>query len=188
MEPMPVTIYVNGSCKGNPGPGGWAAIVVCKDVERTIEGNSFDTTNNKMELKAVVEGLKLLKNKPCHVNVITNSNYPVMNKDKFKKILDDESWPNRELWMELARVSCKYKHHVSYNLADIAPDEEKTARCKKFAKREAELANSMLDEAILPGKSCRELIEKFMLEERRMNFEKRMRKLKGEPEYEFSDC
>ena len=184
----PVTMYINGSCKGNPGPGGWAAIVVYKDKERTIEGNALSTTNNQMELKAVIEGLKLLKHKPCHVSVVTNSTYPVMTKEKYERLSAKADWPNKELWAELVHVCNKYKHHVSYKTENSETDSEKTKRCDKFAKREAELANSMLDTAILPGKSCRELIEKFMLEERRENFEKRIRKRKEVLNDEFSYC
>lgn len=186
MELTPVTIYVNSSCKGNPGPGGWAAIVVCKNAERNIEGNELQTTNNKMELTAVVEGLKLLKHNPCHVNVITQSDYPVMNKEKYERLRSKDDWPNKELWEELVNVCNKYRHHVSYNKAE--PDADKAEKCKKFAKREAELALQMTDDAILPGKSCKELIEKLMLEERRISYEERLRKLRGESEYEFSNC
>ena len=56
-----VTIYTDGACSGNPGPGGWGTILIYKDIKKEISGASANTTNNIMEITAVVEGLKLLK-------------------------------------------------------------------------------------------------------------------------------
>ena len=63
-----VTIYTDGACSGNPGPGGWGAILMYKDIKREISGSKKETTNNVMELTAVIEALKLLKF-PCKVNL-----------------------------------------------------------------------------------------------------------------------
>ena len=71
-----VTIYTDGACSGNPGPGGWGTILIYKDIKKEISGASANTTNNIMEITAVVEGLKLLKH-PCKVNVYSDSAYVV---------------------------------------------------------------------------------------------------------------
>lgn len=69
-----VDIYTDGACKGNPGPGGWAAILLCNQHSKTISGCDPDTTNNKMELQAVIRGLAAL-NRPCEVTIYTDSQY-----------------------------------------------------------------------------------------------------------------
>lgn len=71
-----VIIYTDGACSGNPGPGGWGAILMCDGVKKEISGGKKDTTNNIMEITAVIEGLKLLKY-PCEVEVYSDSAYVV---------------------------------------------------------------------------------------------------------------
>jgi ribonuclease HI len=68
------TIVVDGSCSGNPGPGGWAAILLHGEAEKVITGGAAMTTNNRMELTAVIAGLRALK-RPCEVVVVTDSEY-----------------------------------------------------------------------------------------------------------------
>ena len=63
-----VTIYTDGACSGNPGPGGWGTILMCKGNQKEISGGNKNTTNNIMEITAVLESLKILKH-PCIVNV-----------------------------------------------------------------------------------------------------------------------
>jgi len=67
-----VILYTDGACSGNPGPGGWAALLMWKGKEKEVTGGAVDTTNNRMEMKAVIEGLKALK-KPCHVKIHSDS-------------------------------------------------------------------------------------------------------------------
>jgi len=69
-----VTIYSDGACKGNPGPGGWGAVLVAGDHEKELFGGENPTTNNRMELMAVIEALRALK-RPCVVNIYTDSQY-----------------------------------------------------------------------------------------------------------------
>lgn len=71
-----VTLYTDGACSGNPGPGGWGAILVYREVEREFSGGEEMTTNNRMELLAVIEGLSRLK-EPCAVTVYSDSRYLV---------------------------------------------------------------------------------------------------------------
>jgi ribonuclease HI len=67
-----VILYTDGACSGNPGPGGWGALLKYNDREKTLSGGETHTTNNRMEMKAVIEGLKAL-NKPCHVKIHSDS-------------------------------------------------------------------------------------------------------------------
>ena len=69
-----VTIYTDGACSGNPGPGGWGAILRYQNIERAISGGEAETTNNRMELTAVIKGLEALK-EPCAVTVYSDSKY-----------------------------------------------------------------------------------------------------------------
>ena len=74
MDLPGVEIFTDGACKGNPGPGGWGAILRSNGKERELSGGEQLTTNNRMELMAAIEALKALK-KPCHVQLFTDSNY-----------------------------------------------------------------------------------------------------------------
>lgn len=69
-----IEIYTDGSCLGNPGPGGWGAILKFNDSEKVIHGAEKDTTNNRMELKAALEAIKSVK-EPCEIDLYTDSNY-----------------------------------------------------------------------------------------------------------------
>lgn len=69
-----VEIYTDGACQGNPGPGGWGAVMRYKGTEKEISGGERNTTNNRMELSAVIEALKLLK-EPCSVTLYSDSQY-----------------------------------------------------------------------------------------------------------------
>lgn len=69
-----VTLYTDGACKGNPGPGGWGVLLQFGEHERTLYGGDLETTNNRMELTAAIEGLKTLK-RPCRVDLYTDSSY-----------------------------------------------------------------------------------------------------------------
>ena len=71
-----VVIYTDGACSGNPGPGGWGSLLMYNDVKKEISGGCKETTNNIMELTAVIEGLKMLKY-PCEVDLYSDSNYVV---------------------------------------------------------------------------------------------------------------
>lgn len=112
-----VMIYTDGACSNNPGPGGWAAVLIYKGVERTISGYEADTTNNRMELMAVLQALKALK-EPCAVTLHTDSAY-IHNafvkgwitkwqtngwKTSSKKPVE-----NQDLWKEIVRLSEQHK-------------------------------------------------------------------------------
>ena len=69
-----VEVFTDGACKGNPGPGGWGVLLRSNGIEKTLHGGERETTNNRMELQAAIEGLKALK-EPCEVILTTDSNY-----------------------------------------------------------------------------------------------------------------
>ena len=103
-----VEIFTDGACKGNPGPGGWGAILRYGTTEKEIYGASKNTTNNIMELTAVIESLKNL-NKPCELNITTDSKY-VKNgitewihnwKKNGRRTAAKKEVKNKELWIEL---------------------------------------------------------------------------------------
>lgn len=71
-----VTLYTDGACSGNPGPGGWAAILMFEEHSKELSGGERDTTNNRMELTGVIEGLKALK-EPCEVELYSDSKYVI---------------------------------------------------------------------------------------------------------------
>ena len=74
MEKSKVEIYTDGACSGNPGPGGWGAVLIYGEHEKQLSGGEPETTNNRMELTAVIEALSLLK-RPCEVTLTTDSKY-----------------------------------------------------------------------------------------------------------------
>lgn len=74
MSKPSVTIFTDGACSGNPGPGGWGALLLFNGEEKELTGGEFETTNNRMELMAAIQGLQALK-KPCQVRLVTDSNY-----------------------------------------------------------------------------------------------------------------
>lgn len=107
-----VEIFTDGSCSGNPGPGGWGTILRYNGKEKELSGGSPETTNNKMELTAVISGLQALK-EPCRVRITTDSKYVCDGmtkgwarswKAKGWKKSDGKPALNIELWDELLRL------------------------------------------------------------------------------------
>ena len=103
-----VEIFTDGACKGNPGPGGWGAILRYGTAEKEIYGSSKNTTNNIMELTAVIESLKNLK-KPCELIITTDSKYVKNGITEWIHNWKKNGWrtaakkevKNKELWIEL---------------------------------------------------------------------------------------
>jgi ribonuclease HI len=110
-----VVIYTDGACSGNPGVGGWGAVLIYKNNGKEIFGGNANTTNNKMELTAVIEALSLLKRK-CGVNVYTDSQYVKKGITEWIGGWEKNNWKtskkqdvlNRELWQELNRLVKQY--------------------------------------------------------------------------------
>ena len=113
MSELPeVEIFTDGACKGNPGPGGWGAILRFGDKERELSGGEAPSTNNRMELMAAIEALKALK-RPCHVQLTTDSNYVRDGITKWIhgwrrngwRTADKKPVKNAELWQALMEAA-----------------------------------------------------------------------------------
>lgn len=140
MENKKVTIYTDGACSGNPGKGGWGAILIYGDVVKELSGGEDNTTNNRMELKAVIEALKALKS-PCDVEIYSDSAYVVNAftqkwidgwKKKNWKTAGNTSVKNVDLWKEL--LSLMQNHKVVFKKVKGHSDDELNERCDKLAK------------------------------------------------------
>lgn len=134
-----ITIYTDGACSGNPGPGGWAAILIYKDINKEISGGKPFTTNNEMELTAVVEALSCLK-EPCYVQLFSDSSYVVnaIQKDwlstwKSKGWINSQkkTLPNLALWKELDRLI--NIHNIEFNWVKGHADNKFNNRCDELA-------------------------------------------------------
>lgn len=139
-----VSIYTDGSCKSNPGPGGWCAILVCDGVEKVLSGGEPSTTNNRMELTAVIEALGALKS-PCDVSLVSDSQYVINGitkgwaeswRSRGWKKSDGKPALNPELWERL--LSLCDVHHVSFEWTRGHAGHEYNERCDKIAQAEAE--------------------------------------------------
>lgn len=134
-----VTLYTDGACSGNPGIGGWGAVLMFKGVEKRISGAEAETTNNRMEMTAVIEGLKCLK-EPCEVDVYSDSAYTVnafsegwiygWEKNGFKKS-DNKPVLNEDLWRVLLDLT--RKHKVKFIKVKGHADNEYNNICDKLA-------------------------------------------------------
>lgn len=132
-------IYTDGACSGNPGKGGWGAVLVYKGAEKEISGAEKQTTNNRMELTAVIKALQLLK-EPCAVNLTTDSKYvcDAVNKGwvygwKKKGWIKSDKKPalNVDLWEEL--LEQLKIHDVTFNWVKGHNGHPYNERCDKLA-------------------------------------------------------
>jgi len=141
VKRIPVTIYTDGSCLGNKTgcPGGWAAILVHPTKELVIRGFDMATTNNRMELTAVVQAVKKL-NKPCEITVMTDSTYVIMTKEKWSRWSSRSQWKNKDLWMELFAAAKDGNHKIRYQHIYGHTGEVYNERCDMIAKEQAEKA------------------------------------------------
>lgn len=134
-----VDIFTDGACSGNPGPGGWGAVLRYKGNEKEISGGEKNTTNNRMELTAVIEALKLLK-EPCSVTLCTDSKYVADGLSKgwaeswkrngWKKS-DKKPALNPDLWDELLNLT--HIHTVKINWIKGHAGHPENERCDRLA-------------------------------------------------------
>lgn len=134
-----VTIYTDGACSGNPGVGGWGAVLMFNGHEKRISAADGNTTNNRMELTAVIEGLKKLK-EPCEADIYSDSAYTVnafLNGwiDEWKraewKKADNKPLLNADLWQELYALS--KIHKLNFIKVKGHADNEYNNICDKLA-------------------------------------------------------
>lgn len=141
-----VVLYTDGACLGNPGPGGWAALLRYKGHERLLSGGEASTTNNRMELRAALEGLKALK-EPCEVDLYTDSQY--LQKafaEGWLERWEANGWrssggqavKNQDLWKALVEVL--KVHRVRFHWVKGHAGHRDNERVDRAARRQAELA------------------------------------------------
>ena len=140
-----VTIYTDGACLGNPGPGGYGAILEYKGVRKEISGGEAATTNNRMEMMAVIEGLRMLK-EPCEVELFSDSRYVVdalekgwavrWQKNGWKRNKKDPAL-NPDLWEILLELVCAHKVTCRWVKGHAGHPENE--RCDELARKQAEL-------------------------------------------------
>jgi ribonuclease HI len=138
--PAPVTIYTDGACKGNPGPGGWGALLQRGNVERELFGGEALTTNNRMELTAVIEALGALK-QPSDVALYTDSQYVrqgIMTwihnwKKNGWKTSDRKPVKNADLWQTLDQLAAS--HRIAWHWVKGHADNPGNLRADALANR-----------------------------------------------------
>ena len=116
MSSAVVTIFTDGACRGNPGPGGWGAILILGDHEREIWGGEAATTNNRMELTAAIEALTALK-RPCRVELHTDSQYVRNGISQWLPLWKARGWrtmskgavKNEDLWRRLDEAASRHQ-------------------------------------------------------------------------------
>ena len=140
MARKSVEIYTDGACSGNPGAGGWAAVLLYNSHKKEISGAEPETTNNRMELTAIIEGLKMLK-EPCDVTLYSDSAYSV---DPFLKnwisgwiargwrTTSKDDVKNVDLWQTQLQLTSK--HSVTFVKVKGHSDNELNNRCDLLAR------------------------------------------------------
>ena len=134
-----VTLYTDGACSGNPGPGGWGAILEFQGIEKELSGGESSTTNNRMELTAVIRGLEALK-ESCIVELYSDSKYVIdglskgwaesWRKNGWRKA-DKKPALNPDLWEQLLNLISK--HQLNYHWVKGHAENPKNNRCDELA-------------------------------------------------------
>jgi len=139
-----ITLFSDGSALGNPGPGGYGVILRYKGKERELSGSEMHTTNNRMELLGVIEGLKALK-EGCEVEIVSDSSYVVKGINEWLKNWikrDFKKVKNPDLWREYIEVSKPHKIKATWVRGHDGHEENE--RCDKLARDEAQKAKNLL--------------------------------------------
>ncbi len=138
-----IDIYTDGACSCNPGPGGWAAILIFGQYKKEISGFCENTTNNRMELLAVINALQALK-ESCIINLYTDSQYVAgAFNNGWLENWENKNWTksrgeikNLDLWKKLSE-ECK-KHNITFIRVKGHSDNELNNRCDQLARKEIE--------------------------------------------------
>ncbi|HET8554666.1 MAG TPA: ribonuclease HI [Rhodanobacteraceae bacterium] len=142
-DPARVDIFTDGACLGNPGPGGWAALLRSKDREKLLSGGEQHTTNNRMELSAAIMALEAL-NRACHVSLTTDSRYVMQGIEDWLprwrargwRTADGKPVKNQDLWQRLAAAADAHQVHWHWVKGHAGHIENE--RVDKAARAEAE--------------------------------------------------
>lgn len=140
----PVTIYTDGACKGNPGPGGWGALLAWGAREKELFGGDPQTTNNRMELTAVIRALESLK-RPCEIELYTDSQYVKQGIERWIHGWKRNGWltsdrkpvKNAELWRELEEAAAR--HRIRWHWVKGHNDHPGNTRADALANRGVEM-------------------------------------------------
>lgn len=139
-----VEIFTDGACSGNPGIGGWGAVLRYKDVEKELSGGEIETTNNRMELTAVIEALSALK-KTCNISLYTDSKYvmcgitkwlPNWKKNGWKTANKNKGVKNIDLWQRLDELT--QQHEIRFIWVKGHAGHAENERCDALARAEVE--------------------------------------------------
>lgn len=144
MSETDVRLYTDGACLGNPGPGGWAAILKWNGHEKELSGGLADTTNNQMELQAAISGLDALK-RPVEVTITTDSKYVMNGITSWMAGWKRNGWitaakkpvANKELWQALD-AACQRHQAVRWEWVKGHAGHAENERCDTLARAEAE--------------------------------------------------
>ncbi|NPU82942.1 MAG: ribonuclease HI [Syntrophaceae bacterium] len=151
-----VTIFTDGACLGNPGPGGWGVVLLSGSHRKELSGGCRLTTNNRMELQAAIQGLQALK-KPCEGTLITDSQYVFNGIDKgWARRWKEKNWmrtrrekaQNADLWQELLDL-CE-RHRVRFQWVRGHAGNVENERCDRLAQEAARLPNLPPDPGYRP--------------------------------------
>lgn len=146
-----VEIYTDGACSGNPGPGGWGAILDYHGVQKELSGYEADTTNNRMELMAAICAMQALK-EPCKIQMYSDSAYlcNAFNQNWINgwlknnwKTASGKPVENQDLWQEL--IACTRTHQVTFHKVKGHSDNAKNNRCDELARLAIKSSKSTLD-------------------------------------------
>jgi ribonuclease HI len=142
-SPDGVELFTDGACLGNPGPGGWGVLLRYKGTEKEMSGGEPETTNNRMEMRAVMEGLRVLT-RPCHVCITTDSQYVLKGmtewiegwKRKNWRTADKKPVKNVDLWQELEALCAP--HDIAWNWVRGHDGHAENERVDELARSAAE--------------------------------------------------
>jgi ribonuclease HI len=145
-----VTIFTDGACRTNPGPGGWAAVLIYQGRQKELSGSAPSTTNNRMELIAAIEALSALKRR-CAVELFTDSEYlkkGIQNwlprwKSRSFRTIDGQPVKNQDLWEQLEQAASR--HEVEWNWVRGHAGNEMNELCDRLAKEALESGLNLLE-------------------------------------------
>ena len=145
-----VTIYTDGACSGNPGPGGWGAILEYRGIEKELSGGEANTTNNRMELTAVIRALEQLK-EPCEVSLYSDSKYVIDAlslgwalgwRARGWRRADKKPALNPDLWERLLELTAL--NRMEYHWVKGHAENEKNNRCDELAVSQRDRYSTLL--------------------------------------------
>lgn len=151
-----VEIFTDGACSGNPGPGGYGSLLRYGDVIKEISGCAPDTTNNRMEMMAVIEALRQLK-RPCKVRLYTDSKYVMQGMTEWisgwvrRNWINSQKKPvvNRDLWEKIIELS--RPHQIEWNWVQGHKGHPENERCDRLARNALKKCKRSSDRSIASG-------------------------------------